>query len=848
MTNKNILVLSDNKLTPGLRGQLEGYMRKLQFPMMQVRFDTELTKGLQTKKGKTKMQADPAKYDLFKAGLQRLLNKHDPGLIIINDWVTLEYVTGFRSLDLLRGSVYFINGIPAVVVDSLRTATGAAKLKAVKHAGWLLQNDLKKAKRWYDGTQMAEPVFNYRVCRTLADVQELYDAAVSAIAVAMDIETTGVGETARITCSGYSVLTDAGAVRSFVVPFLDPFATDGKYWTDAEFEAMLLLLQKVHDTAAPKVLQNGTYDAHYYIRYRLPVRNWFMDTAVGFHSIWPELPKRIDFIASVAVDHYRYWKAEGKADAKDDDKAGALPTTQEGWQRYLRYNALDCHYTLLCMMWEIKLLHGVDWAMENYRQSMRQVLGPALAMSLRGVNVNQRMQTAYAQKNYSEHECALTDLRIMVGDKEFNPNSPPQVASLLYDVLGCTPLPKRGAKKSNAARSTNEKDLEIIRTQHPLFDRVIRQIWDSKKPLNNSSKYGTNGLRLFNNRWMYLMNAIGTENARYASKQSHFWVGTQVQNVPYPMRCLIEPDPGYVLFELDYSKADFWHTAFASQEPNMMEIVQLEANGGTYEGKPADVHCYHASKFFQKAYPEIYDGYKAKDEWVVESLHGVRQNSKRIVYGANYLMAGYTLFLTMGKEAVDATAEAMGYSTAGWGINDYARFCQGLIDFYFQDMYPMLMPWLENTIHNVARNGNKAVCCGNRTRTFFASLYNDKGAQRELAAFYGQAGTALTINRALDNVYYSNFDTQNCMLLFQVHDAVIGQVKIEHLHLLGELKKLMEVENEINGHTFVIPADGTVGFGWGYRQTDWHPDITIDEIAEADKKWQAKNKDLMALM
>lgn len=305
------------------------------------------------------------------------------------------------------------------------------------------------------------------------------------------------------------------------------------------------------------------------------------------------------------------------------------------------------------------------------------------------------------------------------------------------------------------------------------------------------------------------------------------------------MRAIAEPDDGYVLFDFDYSKADFWHTAFASEEPEMMRVC-LDTS--------IDLHCHHASKFFARPYEEIYAGYKAKDPVIVDSLHGIRQNTKRIVYGANYMMAGYTMFITMGKEAVDATAKYMGHDTNGWSINDYAAFCQTLIDFYYSTMYPGMMPWLERTVSSVARKANLAVCAGNKTRTFFANLLTDNGAQRELAAFYGQGGTAMTINRVLDHVYYSGIDSQDLHILTMTHDSITGQVRIEALDRLVELKRAMEVTNEIHGRQFVIPVEGSVGLGWGFRMTDWHENITIDEIRKADDKWKSKNQQLMSLI
>lgn len=848
----SILVLTEQSLTAGLRGQLEHHMRKVGLPMMKVRFAQGLTAGCTTRTGKKRITeyADPAKRDQFNARLLDALNRYQPTVIAINDPFVLEFVTErHRSLDLLRGSVYFINDIPAVVLDSLRTSAGMSKLRAVPYAPFLLRQDLKKLKRWHDGQQRTETTFAYRIVQSVADLREFVCDMERAILVGMDIETAGRGAGAVITCSGYAMLQTDGRIISWVVPLLSPLGEQGRLWSEAELNEVLCTLRHVHQLPVPKVMQNGSYDCHYFLRYRMPVRRYVLDTAVAFQSIWPELPKRLDFIASVACDHYRYWKDEGgsKADEKEDVKSGDVPRDEAAWNKYLRYNALDCHYTVLSTFFVLPLITKLDWAKANYCTRMRQTIGPALRMSMSGVRTNRVLQDQFAYENLNASEQALCDLRMMVADREFNPNSPQQVASLVYDVLRAQPVTsKKRGTKGGGGRTTEEKTLQLVQAQGPLLKRVIDQIWLVKKPKNNASKYGPfhfdeekkkwTGLQLWNDRWYYQMNPTGTETERYASKSSSFWLGTQTQNVPYGVREMIEADEGYVMFDFDYSKADFWHTAFASEETNMMNACLREATG------ELDIHCFHASKFFAKDYDAIYAGYKKKEPWVVDSLHGVRQNAKRIVYGANYLMAGFTLLLTMGTAAVEATAQFMKHDTSSWGVPQYTKFCQSLLDFYFSTMYPELLPWLERALAQAANRNNIAVACGGNARMFFADLRADKAAQREFAAFFGQGGTARMINRAIDAMLYSGLWSQDLMLFFQVHDSVVGQVRKDKLHLLDELKRQLEVTNEINGRSFVVPVDGSVGYGWGHRMCDWHTGITLAEIQAADEKWRMRHE------
>lgn len=813
--------------------------------MMHVRWVRDLSRGFLIKQGKTKFIPDPDRRDEWLMKLADTIETLRARLLLILDPVAVGYISEKKpSLDLLRGSVYFVDDIPAVVLDSLRTSGGAPKLRAVNHAGWLLKKDLQKALRWYQGTPKREPRFDLTIVDDASKFKEFEDVAHQATLIGMDTETSGTGATASITCSGYACSLPSGRVQTFVVPFLWPVGETGTTWSVAEWGTLFPILRAIHANRAVKILQNGSYDANYYIKYRLPVANWYLDTAVAFHAIWAEIPKRIDFIASVACDHYRYWKDEGKADDKDDNKTGAIPRTSLGWARYLQYNGLDCHYLVPIATWALAILTNVPWAMANYRSDMRQILGPAMAMSMRGLPVNETIRDRWAMKEAGASHEALAILHRMVGVPDFNPNSPAQVGTLIYDILQAEPLKKGKGPKAKPQRTTDEKILEIIRTQHPLLDIIIKQIWATKKPANNIAKYGPayraedgkwKGMRLLNGRWMYKLNPIGTETARYSSKKHDFWIGQQVQNPPYEARAMVNADEGYYLWRADLSKADFFHTAYASEEPNMIHVVEQEVAG------KLDAHCYHAARYFARDYEEVYNGYKNKEDWVVHSTRGCRQNTKRIVYGANYLMGGYTLYVTiMGKEAMDATALSMGRAIGAWQLNDYARFGDELINLYYSELYPGLMPWLERTAHFVSTHGQVATCAGGRTRFFFGDVLKDAAAQRELAAYFGQAGTAGTINRVLDDLYYNGFDSDEISLHWQLHDEIGGMVRHDQLHKLAELKQRMEIENEINGRKFRIPVEIEVGKGWGYRMCGWHPDITHEEIHEANEKWLCK--------
>jgi len=107
---------------------------------------------------------------------------------------------------------------------------------------------------------------------------------------------------------------------------------------------------------------------------------------------------------------------------------------------------------------------------------------------------------------------------------------------MLYDVFGLQPYKRKG-------RTTDEKILKMIKDQNIWAAWFVEKIWEYKKPANNVSKYGNNIGR--NGRVLYKMAAGATDTSRYASRGHDLWCGINIQNMPYLMRPMIEPDPGY---------------------------------------------------------------------------------------------------------------------------------------------------------------------------------------------------------------------------------------------------------------------------------------------------------------
>jgi DNA polymerase I-like protein with 3'-5' exonuclease and polymerase domains len=625
------------------------------------------------------------------------------------------------------------------------------------------------------------------------------------------------------------------------------------------------VLREIHASPAVKIMQNGaTYDTAFFLRHNVPMRNFFVDTQHIFHSIWTEAPKKLNFITSITNDYNRYWKDEAKG-----EKEFAYPRDAVKQDRYWRYNALDCHNMVIAAFELFRVLAKQAWARKNYAMEIELQLGPCLASMMTGMKVDSQRQTKLALKLLDEAERAHEDLLRMVGDPGFNPNSPQQFAQLLYDVLRATPIKMKGRNANKNERGTGEPVLKLLQQQHPLLRRIIGQVWKVKKPKNNYAKYGA--MRLLNSRFMYTLGMAQTETGRAGSNRHPFKFGTNAQNVPNGIRHIVRADEGYFLFEPDFGASDARFVAYESGDQRMIDNLESDR----------DTHCIHAAHFFKKPYEEIYAGYKEKADWVVDSLRGVRQNAKRVGHGSNYQMSEFTLYVTMGKEAVVAAAEALqaryvvvertvgalrskvrylhipavhGFEYRGkllenpilpaaWSQRELVQLCGFMLEDY-HTLYTGLRPWFRRIIEEAVKNHNLVTCAFGRTRLFFGDIRKDNKIQRELTAYYGQGGTAGNINRCFHKLYYEReyLADHGAMVLSQTHDSMLFMVPVSKLHVVPpRILTVMEEPFTIRGRTLRIPADGKIGFTWGEKNMlSYSPDLTLEVLIAKEAEVRSK--------
>jgi DNA polymerase-1 len=195
-----------------------------------------------------------------------------------------------------------------------------------------------------------------------------------------------------------------------------------------------------------------------------------------------------------------------------------------------------------------------------------------------------------------------------------------------------------------------------------------------------------------------------------------------------PIRSLIKPDPGWVLVDADFDRADAQIVAWSANEPALKVIFQ--------EG--LDVHTENAA---------LVSGWAKK---VVS-----RQALKAGLHLTNYGGKARTLAATLGTTI--AIAEAFQH--------------------YWFGKYPGIRRWHESTLTLLRLQHYIRNVWGFR-RFYFERLdgHNAEALLPQALAWLGQSGVAIAINHAMLQVR-AKFPRDSVRLKLQVHDSLLLEVR-----------------------------------------------------------------------
>ena len=399
------------------------------------------------------------------------------------------------SLSDYQGSLFSYGELEIVFISPL------SQLFTVPYGKFLAKRFISKVvapQSWKESTPFSWTLI------TPTNADEVINELASAFAIATDIETTKVNLAIR--CIGYTgiFISPSGVVttNTYVLPL------DSGY--------SLAVMRQINANSVQKIFQNGKYDNSYLLRYNAPITNWQWDTANAMHCWYSELPKDLAFLNAFFLRKVVYWKD--------------LAETTD-LHEYYKYNGLDTWAT--ANVWIQWILTAPEWAKHNYTLEF-PLNFPCLLAEMTGIKRDMDRLNAMRAELDIKESALLARLQRSLGAANFNPGSPPQVKTLLK-ILGCADI-----------ESSNEKDLRKAMIRHPLNGHLIQQIIDIRELRKLISTYlrtdadakqsgihaGEGGGKEYRGRILYALNPHATDTGRLASREHHFWIGLQIQNVP----------------------------------------------------------------------------------------------------------------------------------------------------------------------------------------------------------------------------------------------------------------------------------------------------------------------------
>lgn len=804
---------------------------------------------------------DPDKLDEIRAAFHAKIRAVKPKMVVVSCPAILGVLTngdtGPATIAKMRGGVYHVSvaGIPdsiPIIVTYPITAihrniderlienaedgtTDGQEPYRVQQGATILNWDWAKISRFFFDKQNRLPEFRYSIVRNLYDAEHAKQYLESCRLIGTDIETGNYPP--QITCVGFTGVKPDGRVHSFVFPFYDAFAENGAFFeSEEEHMAVWAIVRYILDSPAIKAMHNGAYDCTYFVRDQIPPRNFFIDTMAMWWSRFMELPKTLDFVSSILLDNYQYWKDDIKG---VDDVKGQVGRKEFSMERYWRYNALDCYMTAMNALMMLNMFQNDSMVKHNYRRALMRIYS-GLQMSMRGVKADFKRRDQHKTKLEKQRDEATAILRFMIDEPDFNINSPAQKESLLYDVFGVPRMDERGRKLGPASKksaSAGKIPLKLARQEHPIFKRVIDQLEAAMEP----SKQISNVCNMFlaTRRFRTAYNACGTETMRFSSKKSNLWDGGNSQNIRKKMRDWLVADPNHVFLDIDYSQSDDVFMAYESQDPEKIKVVESGMDG----------HAVNGELFFKVPYQEIVDGKKADDPRIVHPITGIRQLAKRTVHGANFQMAAYTLYVTMGRDSVVAAAKYAGFNDADlWSTEQLVKFCGALDSVYRRKYKRLTRKEYYAEIADQLRRTRVIVNAFGDSRLFLGDP-NDNGTQREATAFVGQSDTAGNMNRVMEEIDWGyipkefrdganpcandrplrmSYDSHGIAFMLQVHDNFVTSLNLEHprwMEAANNLLRVMERPVIIHGREVVIRAEAEMSIRWSHNTIPWGGDV-----------------------
>lgn len=505
----------------------------------------------------------------FAAGIARLKSEIEtlkPNLIVALGAIPMYVLTGNSGIDSFRGSI-----CPGTLVENTKVLI-TQHPKAV-HFNWqlfyIMIMDFRKAAFESFSPDLKPDTRKLVVAPNIREIITyltwVYENRAT-LKIAIDLEHVTPG--AHISWFGISHSTDYAMSIQFIQNRIPCFNENDEVeiWS---------WISKICSSGIPIIFHNGSYDAiNLWHNQGIWCTNIEFDTIIAAHTLWPELPRKLGFVASILLN-VPAWKH-----------------TSGNQYEHGEYNAADtCNTRAL-----YDKLKSLIYADPNYTSTFENEMSQlelAGYMQLQGLHVNteerDRLRIEFQTKK-DEIEAGLS----VILKKPVNFSSPKQMQELLYVDMGLPVQYKRRKSADDPKKITTDAEaLEklFIQTQHPVLKLLIEH-----------RKY-TKILQFINvelsteNKVHTSYNITGTDTGRWSSSESIIltYGSGNLQNIDKRIRSMYVPPPGKCFIQADYIGAEAHLVANVILDQKLMqafdngEDVHIMTAAFMFNVKPEDV-------------------------------------------------------------------------------------------------------------------------------------------------------------------------------------------------------------------------------------------------------------------
>jgi DNA polymerase-1 len=408
--------------------------------------------------------------------------------------------------------------------------------------------------------------------------------------------------------------------------------------------------------------------------------------------------------------------------------------------------------------------------LEKVYEEIDLPLAPVLAeMERVGVRVEPKELGKMSQAMDKEVRRLEKEIWEMAG-VEFNVNSPPQLAEILFDKLNLQPNARRGKAK---ARSTAADVLEELSARHPLPAKVI----EFREVSKLKSTYVDALPKLIHpetGRLHTSFSQTGTATGRLSSSDPN------LQNIPIrtelgrQIRAAFVAEKGKILLSADYSQIELRVMAHFSKDPVLVEAFR---NG-------EDIHARTAQEVF------------GVGPLAQTAEH--RRAAKAINFGIIYGLSPFGLAQQLGIEQKEASQFINAYFGRYRGVKEY----------------------LDNVLTETRKTGVAKTLFGRiRPMTEITSpqVQLRNFAERTALNSPLQGTAADLIKMAMINIDRRLAEEKfEAKMILQVHDELLFEAPVKESSKLQEL-----VKEEMEGvYKLAVPIVVEIGIGPNWRDLD----------------------------